>query len=238
MYYLPEEKVDWILEDIRSQGLTYERLEGELLDHICCVVEEAMWEQEMAFEDAYQQTVTAFGQQGILKVQKDTIRLAQRRPFIHRITRLTTTIAACLILFIGVVVQAQERPDTHPLHRNLPVSLGFGKQIHPVLRNTRFHSGVDIKVPIGTKVFATASGQIIKAKHHKAWGWHIVIKHDEVYTTIYSHLSKLMVKPGQNIQKGDIIALTGNSGLSTRPHLHYEVQKNGSSVNPKKYFGK
>ncbi|HAS45056.1 MAG TPA: hypothetical protein DCS93_31530 [Microscillaceae bacterium] len=238
MYYLSEEKVDWILEDLRSQGLTHQPLEGELLDHICCAVEETMWDHNTSFEQAYQQTLVSFGEEGILKVQKATKRSVERAPLTRRMARMSTLIAACLILFIGVVVQAQERPDSHPLNQEFPVVSGFGHIIPPFTRQNRFHRGVDIKVPVGTQVFATANGTVTKASFDSKKGYYITIKHDDAYSTTYTHLSKLMVKPGDKVKKRTQIALSGNTGHSTAPHLHYEVHKNGQVVDPKKYFGK
>ncbi|OJJ23026.1 hypothetical protein BKI52_01350 [marine bacterium AO1-C] len=238
MYYLSEEKVDWILEDLHNQGLTHQPLEGELLDHICCAVEEAMWDHDTPFEQAYQQTLIAFGEEGILKVQKATQQLAKRSPFTQRITRLSTLIAACLILFIGMVVQAQGRPDSHPLNQELPVVADFGNIMRPFTQQSRFHRGVDIRVPVGTQVFATARGTVTKASFDSKKGYYIIIKHDDTYSTIYTHLSKLLVKPGTKVKKRTPIALSGNTGRSTGAHLHYEVHKNGQVVDPKKYFGK
>lgn len=237
MYYLSEEKVDWILNDLHTQGLNYNRLEGELLDHICCAVEHQMQENNASFEEAYAQTIDAFGKQGILKVQKDTIKAAKTRTISRRIAAMSTTIAACLILFIGVVVQAQERPDAHPLRKSIPVCSGFGKRVHPMSKKLRFHSGVDMRVPVGTKVYAPAGGKITEAGFHQGRGHYIVIQHNETYTTTYWHLSKILVKKNQFIAKGANIALTGSSGFSTGPHLHYEVRKNGKVVNPKQYLG-
>ena len=238
MYYLSEEKVDWILKDLRSQGLTHQPLEGELLDHICCAIEETMWDHDASFEQAYQQTLVSFGEEGILKIQKDTQKLITSRSLSQRITRLSTLIAACLILFIGVVVQAQENPDSHPLNRELPVASEFSQRTHPFTRQNRFYRGIDIRVPVGTKVFATAQGTVTHAAFDIKKGYHIVIKHSDIYSTTYTHLSKLMVKSGDKVKKREQIALSGNTGYSTAPHLHYEVHKNGQVVDPKKYFGK
>lgn len=238
MYYLSEEKVNWILNNLRAQGLTYQRLEGELLDHICCAIEDKIEETQVSFEEAYAQTIQSFGEEGIIKVQKDTMRFAKTRSFSHKFARVSATLAACLILFIGVVVQAQERPDAHPLLKEIPVSSTFGNKKHPMTNKIRFHSGVDIRVPSGTKVFAPAAGTVIKAEYHKAYGHYIVIQHNNVYTTTYAHLSKILVTKNQHINKGSKIGLTGSSGFSTGPHLHYEVKKYGKVVNPQQYFSK
>ncbi|WP_299461043.1 M23 family metallopeptidase [uncultured Microscilla sp.] len=238
MFYLSEEKVNWILNNLRTQGLNDERLEGELLDHICCAVEHKMQENKLLFEQAYTQTIAAFGKEGILKVQKDTLKARKTRSISRRITHLSATIAACLILFIGVVVQAQERPNAHPLLKSIPVCSGFGKRPHPMSSKLRFHSGVDIRVPVGTKVFAPAGGKVVEAQFHQGRGYYVVIQHNDVYTTTYWHLSKILVRKNQYIKKGDNIALTGSTGFSTGPHLHYEVKKHGKVVNPQQYFGK
>ncbi|MBR2400364.1 MAG: M23 family metallopeptidase [Tidjanibacter sp.] len=113
----------------------------------------------------------------------------------------------------------------------------YGMLIHPFYKSLVSHQGVDYTVPVGSRVFATADGKVKEVKTRKTTaGRYIVIDHGHGYETQYSHLSRIDVKKGQKVRRGDIIGLTGNSGLSLSPHLHYEVKFNGMRVDPIHYF--
>ncbi|MBQ2248033.1 MAG: M23 family metallopeptidase [Tidjanibacter sp.] len=113
----------------------------------------------------------------------------------------------------------------------------YGMLIHPFYKSLVSHQGVDYTVPTGSRVFATADGKVKEIKTRKTTsGRYILIDHGGGYETQYSHLSRIDVKKGQKVRRGDIIGLTGNSGLSLSPHLHYEVLFNGMRVDPIHYF--
>lgn len=117
------------------------------------------------------------------------------------------------------------------------LTASYGMRIHPFYKSLASHQGVDYTVPVGSRVFATADGTIKEVKTKKTTsGRTIVINHGSGYETQYSHLSRIDVKKGQKVRRGDIIGLTGNSGLSLAPHLHYEVRFNGMRVDPIHYF--
>ena len=117
------------------------------------------------------------------------------------------------------------------------LTASYGMRIHPFYKSLTSHQGVDYTVPVGSRVFATADGTIKEVKTKKTTsGRTIVINHGSGYETQYSHLSRIDVKKGQKVRRGDIIGLTGNSGLSLAPHLHYEVRFNGMRVDPIHYF--
>lgn len=113
---------------------------------------------------------------------------------------------------------------------------GFGYRIHPILKFRRFHYGLDFSADIGTEVYATGNGKVVKAKQVRGYGRHVEIDHGYGYRTIYAHMSELKVRAGQKIKRGELIGLVGNTGMSTGPHLHYEVIKDGKKVNPINYF--
>jgi len=100
-----------------------------------------------------------------------------------------------------------------------------------------FHKGIDIPVWYGTKVFATKDGIVKQAGYRGGLGWSIELQHEMGFATIYGHNSQLLVSEGDIVKAGDVIALSGNSGRSTGPHLHYELQLSGASVDPLKYLG-
>ena len=112
----------------------------------------------------------------------------------------------------------------------------FGYRMDPIDNVKRFHHGCDFSVSIGTPVYAPADGVIKRAYYLGGFGNHIKIDHSGGYSTVFAHLSKINVKSGQKVVRGEIIGLTGNSGRSTAPHLHYEVHYYGEPENPLDYF--
>jgi murein DD-endopeptidase MepM/ murein hydrolase activator NlpD len=130
-------------------------------------------------------------------------------------------------------------PAIQPVNNKQLTLLAAGKKplINPFHRAMREHHGVDYLVPEGTPVFATADG-VVKSLSEKntSHGKAVTINHGNGYETSYSHLLDIRVKKGQNVKRGDIIALSGNSGLSFVPHLHYEVIYNDTRVDPVHYF--
>ena len=114
---------------------------------------------------------------------------------------------------------------------------GFGMRIHPVLRVYRMHEGIDIINDVGTNVFATADGVVRYAgRTEGGYGAVVDIDHGYGYSTLYAHLSHTLVKPGQTVKRGELIAKSGRSGLVSGPHLHYEIRKNGRKQNPVDFF--
>lgn len=109
---------------------------------------------------------------------------------------------------------------------------GFGVRIHPVHKIRKMHSGIDFTAPIGTPVYATGNGRVEAAGYDGGYGLRVMIDHGYSYKTLYGHMSKSTVRAGQRVKRGDLIGYVGNTGTSTGPHLHYEVHKNGSPVNP------
>jgi murein DD-endopeptidase MepM/ murein hydrolase activator NlpD len=114
---------------------------------------------------------------------------------------------------------------------------GFGYRIHPVYKTLRMHTGVDFLANTGTPIYATGNGVVVTAeRNNHGYGRMVVIDHGYGYETLYAHLSQIQVRPGQQITRGEVIGLVGNTGISTAPHLHYEVIRNGRKVNPINYF--
>ena len=112
------------------------------------------------------------------------------------------------------------------------ISSGFGMREHPRFGGRKFHTGIDITMPVGTPLHATADGVVSFADRSGGNGNIVVIEHGHGLTSVYAHNSKNLVKPGQAVKRGDVIAYSGSTGISTGPHVHYEVWRNGQSVNP------
>ncbi|MDH3234540.1 MAG: M23 family metallopeptidase [Alphaproteobacteria bacterium] len=114
------------------------------------------------------------------------------------------------------------------------ISSGFGPRKHPILGYTRLHRGVDFAAPKGTEVYASGDGVVEKAGRAGGLGIHVRIKHAEGYSTVYGHLSRLAkdLKKGDTVKQGQVIGLVGSTGLSTGPHLHYEVWRDEDAIDP------
>jgi murein DD-endopeptidase MepM/ murein hydrolase activator NlpD len=120
------------------------------------------------------------------------------------------------------------------------ISSGFGMRYHPLLHRKRFHDGFDIAKPWGTPVLPARSGKVVEAGWTEGYGMLIVIRHADGATTRYGHLSKILVKVGDVVQRGKtLIGRVGSTGLSTGPHLHFEVRdRNNKPVNPAAKIGR
>lgn len=116
------------------------------------------------------------------------------------------------------------------------VTSAFGWRSDPFTAKRTFHHGIDIATHYGNPVVATADGVIVSLRRDKIGGKTILISHRGGYTTVYCHLSKFLVKPGQRIKRGDIIGEVGKTGKTLGPHVHYEVRVNGKRVNPYYYL--
>ena len=130
-------------------------------------------------------------------------------------------------------------PSIQPVinHQLTLLTAGYGMLMHPFYRTLQSHQGVDYTIPEGESIFATADGVVKDVLGTTSTsGITVVIDHGNGYTTSYSHLQKAKVKRRQKVRRGDIIALSGNSGLSLSPHLHYEVRYEGMRVDPVHYF--
>lgn len=111
-------------------------------------------------------------------------------------------------------------------------SSGFGWRFHPILGRAAFHDGQDISNRVGVPVVSTATGRIETAEYNPSYGNHIVINHGRGIRTLYAHLSDYRCKVGSTVRRGQVIGLLGNTGRSTGPHVHYEVRKGDTPVNP------
>ena len=117
------------------------------------------------------------------------------------------------------------------------VSSEYGSRIHPVTGKKKFHSGLDLAGPSGSPIVAAESGTVISAGWNSGgYGNMVIIDHGGGLSTLYGHNSSLSVSVGQSVKRGQTIALCGSTGLSTGPHLHFEVRKNGGTVNPRNYI--
>ncbi len=117
------------------------------------------------------------------------------------------------------------------------VTSGFGYRIHPILKERKFHTGIDIAAPSGTDILAANDGRVIFAGTKGSYGKAVVVDHGGGIVTLYAHCSSISVSDGQDVKKGDTIAKVGSTGRSTGPHLHFEVRIDGDYVDPAPYIG-
>jgi murein DD-endopeptidase MepM/ murein hydrolase activator NlpD len=149
------------------------------------------------------------------------------------------------IMLSGMAMHAGNNPEAiadppsgFPMdkqYRN-SITARFGKMKHPFTKEEVMHNGIDIAAPAGVAIYATGDGTVVKSEFHEKYGNLIVIKHDEAYTTLFAHMASRLVEQGDQVQSGQKIATNGTTGLSTGPHLHYEVRKDGENLDPEKLW--
>lgn len=235
MEILNKKQIQLLQELLEQQGLDYAPLQEELLDHICCAIEEDMAAGN-SFDEATKKVLNTYGKEEITQIQTLTIQsLNQKFDTMKKISLLAlfTSILAITLVWGGT----QDPPTIAPLEGHVHMTSPFGYQMHPIHKEKKLHKGVDFKAPVGTPIIATSDGEVVQVEHKpNGYGKRIIIKHDEVYSTCYAQLSEFKVKKGDKVKLGQVIALSGNSGASTAPHLHYEVWKNGESVDPEPFY--
>ncbi|MDE5945014.1 MAG: M23 family metallopeptidase [Rikenella sp.] len=157
----------------------------------------------------------------------------------QRVSNYGATVEAEKERVAGDLQRALSIPAIQPVDNRILTLLtaSFGERVHPFFKTMTQHDGVDYSVPTGTAVFATADGTVRSLQTRgQTSGLSLVIDHENGYETVYSHLDKVVAMPGRRVNRGDIIAFSGNSGLSFAPHLHYEVRYKGKAVDPVNYF--
>ena len=125
-------------------------------------------------------------------------------------------------------------PSGWPVNGN--ISSYFGERVHPVTGEKTMHTGIDIRAPVGSPVHATAPGIVSFSSWTNDSGYIIVVEHGHGFSTAYAHNKKNHVSIGQKVKKDELIASSGSTGITTGPHLHYEVWKNGGQINPALYL--
>jgi murein DD-endopeptidase MepM/ murein hydrolase activator NlpD len=149
----------------------------------------------------------------------------------------TDSYSELLVLAKLKMSELQSMPAIRPVSdRRASISSMFGYRMHPILKRRKMHDGIDFTAPIGTPVYAPADGTVESAGYDGGLGRTLKIRHGFGYLTVYGHLSQIKTVPGQKVKRGELIALIGNSGLSSGPHLHYEVVHYGVLIDPINFF--
>lgn len=235
MVELNEQQVGFIADYLEKNIVELLVLREELLDHLCCAVEIEM-ASGSTFHQAQEKVFANFSEETLQRIEKETILSHQNKNNI--MTKISMVALLVLMLFATSIWAVKfDPPSGSPILGKLALTSPFGWRMHPIYKEKKMHKGVDYKAPIGTPIIATADGVIQKVKRsNKGYGNLIVIQHEDAYETRYAQLSEIKVEVGQKVKKGETIALSGNSGTSTAPHLHYEVLKNGVQVDPQLYI--
>jgi murein DD-endopeptidase MepM/ murein hydrolase activator NlpD len=125
---------------------------------------------------------------------------------------------------------------TFPVAKDTPVTSEFGWRQHPITGERKFHTGIDFGAGLGTPIYAIANGRVELAGEKGGYGNTVIVNHSAGKSTLYGHASKLYVREGQQVVRGQAIAAVGSTGMSTGPHLHFEVRINNKPVNPRPYL--
>jgi len=166
----------------------------------------------------------------------DVVKMLQFRKVVKRSLCIFTLIfTGASFIAAGPVDVVTGFPIVFPLLGSKLTSR-FGVRKHPVLKYTRHHQGVDLAAPTNTPVRAVAGGVVIFADNYVGYGKLVTIQHDDGYTSLYGHLAKILIQPGQRILAGDIVGAVGKTGLATGPHLHFEWHYNNKPLDPVKVF--
>lgn len=125
-----------------------------------------------------------------------------------------------------------------PVPSSTRITSPYGYRTHPILKTKKFHTGIDVGASTGSAVIAGNDGTVIFSGYYGGYGYTVIVDHGGQISTLYAHNSKLLVQEGDTVKRGQNIAKIGSTGLSTGPHLHFEVRKNGQHTNPMNYLGK
>ena len=135
----------------------------------------------------------------------------------------------------SVVLSASRLAFVYPV-MGPRLSSDFGVRKHPIRKVRRHHDGIDLAAPVGAPIRAIANGQVMFADPHGGYGKYIVLRHPDGFTSHYGHCDTMEVAPGASVLAGQIIGTVGSSGLSTGPHLHFEIRRDGAAQDPERYL--
>lgn len=195
-------------------------------------IDENIWNGGIGGHDAYGE-YEIYGESG--EIMADIKSRIDRLK--HRVNLQSRSLDTIVVLAKDKETLLATMPTIKPvrsdkLSKDLRLLSGFGPRLHPVFKVMRMHNGIDFTAKSGTPIIATGDGVIDRAEHAGGFGNLVVIRHGNGYETYYAHMSKINVRKGEKVERGQVIGLVGSTGTSTAPHCHYEVHYRGQPVNP------
>lgn len=206
---------------------------------------EALLEKKKRFADAHQENLQRMAQVAYQAAERERLLQALRRDRILQEQQLQELDDTSNDIERSLAAESARRQANPGSYRNLPawggglarpaygpITSGFGYRVHPILGRGRLHAGVDIGARHGSPVYAASDGEVFFASWRGGYGRCIIVLHGGGMSTLYGHLSKINVSAGQRVRRGQRIGAVGSTGLSSGPHLHFEVRRNGVPVRP------
>jgi len=208
--------------------------EKELRDIYGFKIKEEEKKKLLASRKANNQTISISSLSDNLNEQDSSEGIERLETILNEIPQQNSSLDELLQKIETKKIELLYIPSIYPTYGE--ISSGYGTRRDPFTKKLRFHAGIDFANVFGTPIFAAANGIVESVTYDSGYGWIIIINHTNGIKTVYGHLSKLLVKVGERVEKGEKIATMGSSGRSTGPHLHYEVRVNNTTVNPMKFL--
>ncbi|TBR59416.1 peptidase M23 [Westiellopsis prolifica IICB1] len=219
--------------EINNQKIAVEQQKNEI----------ALMRQQLLAQKADYQTQADLQQELIGRLNSDRLALEAAQTQLEKDSQAITTLIQQKIAQAEAKVKTNSRNSVlirgtgmFAYPSDAPTSSSFGWRVHPILGYRRFHAGQDFAASYGSTIRAANSGTVIFAGWYGGYGKAAIIDHGNGITTLYAHSSELYISEGQTVKRGQAIAAVGSTGLSTGPHLHFEVRKNGTPVDPMNYL--
>jgi murein DD-endopeptidase MepM/ murein hydrolase activator NlpD len=226
---------------MNSKNVFHKKELDEMEDHLIEEIEYLMKHENLNEEEAFHKAVDSIGKKSDLEYAAYTLRKekTQRRRWSISVSLLLIFVLVGFSAFLWKSFSLEgnhidkNSPFGYPVDEKIIVP--FGWRLHPVHKIMDFHIGVDIFAPQGTEIKTTADGVVIEAGWLGGYGQMVKIQHSDVYLTLYGHCSELLVKVGDTVERGQVIALVGATGIATHPHVHYEIREKDKAIDPIKF---
>jgi murein DD-endopeptidase MepM/ murein hydrolase activator NlpD len=227
-------------EEVRSKLAELQQLELILISLTGVSLSDIYFDEEMNEQEAADSSLRASGgayipaeEEGIMELAAETGTALSQLSI--SLSRMSDKLAALIEEIEHLRYLSSITPTIWPTSGRR-ISSGYGYRIDPFTRRSAFHSGIDIEGKLNDDVYATAAGTVAETGYNSTLGNYIIIDHTLGIRTLYGHLRKILVDENASVDKGDRIGLMGSTGRSTGPHLHYEVHRNGETVDPGPYL--
>lgn len=254
MIILSQPQVALVQAHLAQAGIP-DDLSGELLDHLCCAIEQRM-DSGIPFAEAMTETLQSWPIRHLQKLHRDVRYVTKTKPMLYRVSAAVALLAGIALLSplpwpadTGATETAFHPEELTPTPDYFSfdpptaspiagvdmkdiLSSGFGMRMHPIFKRKVFHKGIDLKAKTGTPVLATADGEVVFAGENGDYGISVRILHEDGYVTVYHHLNSHVATKGERVVQGQVIAAVGSTGKSIGPHLHYEVHKDDVPMDP------